>query len=203
MTPVREHTSEILASIVEQMEAKESINLGDMIVLLGERVAGLLILVFCIPNCLPIPNFAGLSAFTGIPIGLIGVQMVAGIAHPWFPGMMMRKQFSGKAVAKVLQRAIPFIKKVEKALHPRGLVMSYPMAQRLLGVAFVALATVMSLPIPFGNFLPGLAMALMAIGLIESDGLVISLGLAVGVGTFVVLFALGDALLEAVLSMIS
>ena len=73
--------------------------------------------------------------------------------------------------------------------------------QRFLGIAFVILATVMSLPIPFGNFPPGLAMALMAIGLIERDGLIIILGLAIGTGTLALAFAAGDMLITMIQSL--
>lgn len=72
-----------------------------------------------------------------------------------------------------------------------------------LGAVFVVLATIMSLPIPFGNFMPGLAMALIAIGLIECDGVLILLGLLMGVATVVLMFTVVDALLSALQSFLS
>lgn len=185
------------------MKAKDSISLKDMIGLLGERVFGLSILLFCIPNCLPIPNVAALSAFTGIPIGLLGLQMIMGRSHLWLPASLGDKRFSGQRFGKILERAIPAIRKVEVLLHPRLQVMTTESTQRLLGVAFVVLATIMSLPIPFGNFLPGLAMALMAIGLIERDGLLIVLGLLVGAATVAIMLTAADAILSGVQSFLS
>lgn len=182
------------------MEAKDSISLKDMIGLLGERVFGLSILLFSIPNCLPIPNIAAMSAITGIPIGILGLQMVVGRAHPWLPVALGNKRFSGRRFGKILERAIPAIRKVEVLLHPRLQMMTGKSMQRLLGVAFVVLATLMSLPIPFGNMLPGLAIALMAIGLIERDGLVIVLGLLVGAATIALMFSVADAILSVVQS---
>jgi len=195
--PSGQHTSKILASIIERMEEKDSISLKDMISLLGERVFGLSILFFCIPNCLPIPNVAGLSALTGIPIVILGLQMVLGRAHPWLPVRLREKQFSGQRVGKFFERAIPYIQKVEVLLHPRLQVMTGKPMQRLLGVVFVVLATVMSLPIPFGNFMPGLAMALIAIGLIERDGLLVLLGCLTGVATVLFMFTIAEAIVSA------
>lgn len=194
--PCGGHTSHILASIIQRMKTKDFITIQEMLDMLGKRVFGLSILLFCIPNCLPIPNVAGLSAFTGIPIGILGLQMITGRPHPWLPAALGNKQFSGQRLGKILERAIPTIRKVEVLLHPRLQVMTTEYMQRLLGVAFVVLATVMSLPIPFGNFLPGLAMALMAVGLIERDGLLIVLGLLLGVATVAVMFSVADAILS-------
>jgi hypothetical protein len=61
-----------------------------------------------------------------------------------------------------------------------------PRAQALLGVPVLLLAIAVALPIPFGNFLPVAALVMIALGLMERDGLVTMLGLAVGV---VALFA--------------
>ncbi len=198
--PAIQHTSLILASIIEQMEEKESINLQELMGTLGERVFGMSILLFSIPNCLPIPNVAALSALTGIPIGILGLQMIVGKAHPWLPAALGKKRFSGQQFGMILERAIPSIQKIEVLLHPRLHMMSGAFMQRLLGVAFVVLATVMSLPIPFGNMLPGWAMALIAIGLLERDGFVIVLGLLVGAATVALMFTAADAILSALQS---
>jgi hypothetical protein len=195
---VDRHTSQILASLVEKLEEKDPISLKELIEILGKRGFGILILVFCIPNCLPIPNIAGLSALTGIPIGILGIQMLAGKVHPWFPAALNKKQFSSKRIKSMLKRAIPSILKLELFLHPRLQVMGTDVMQRLFGIVFIILATVMSLPIPFGNMLPGVAMALIAIGLIERDGVMIVLGLVGGAATFMLVLTAADAITSAI-----
>lgn len=184
--------SHLLQDVVDSMKEKESLCIQDIIGLLKERVFGLSILLFCIPNCLPIPNVAGLSAITGIPIIIIGLEMMAGRTHLWLPAMLGQRRIKGKMFAKFLTTSIPWMDRIEKFLHPRLHLLSGKHAQRALGLMFVILAALMSLPIPFGNFLPGFAMALMAIGLIERDGVMIMLGLLMSAATLVVLFMLGD-----------
>ena len=195
---VDRHTSQILDSLVEKMEEKDSISLKELIEILGKRVFGILILVFCIPNCLPIPNIAGLSALTGIPICILGIQMLVGKVHPWFPAALAKKQFSSKRIESMLKHAIPIILKLELFLHPRLQVMSTDFMQRLFGIVFIILATIMSLPIPFGNMLPGVAMALIAIGLSEGDGGVIVLGLVGAAATVTLLLTAADAITSAI-----
>ena len=194
------HTSQLIASITERLKTEDSISLKEIIATLGERVFGVSILLFCIPNCLPIPNVTGLSAITGIPIGIIGLHMVFGKSQLWLPARLGEKRFSGQRFGKMLERAIPSIRKIEVWLHPRLRIMSTETMQRLLGVVFIVLATVMSLPIPFGNFMPGLAMALMAIGLIERDGFLIVLGLLVGAATLALMFSAADAIVSVIQS---
>lgn len=191
-----QHTSDLLITATEGMKEKDSFTLQDIIGLLKERVFGIAILLFCIPNCLPIPNVTGLSAITGIPIVIIGLEMIVGRTQLWLPAFLGRRQMPGKRLAALLERAIPYIRKTEVLLHPRLLIMSSHFMQRFLGIAFVILAIIMSLPIPFGNLLPGLAMALMAIGIIERDGFLILAGLAVGAGTIALVFTLADTLMQ-------
>ena len=54
------------------------------------------------------------------------------------------------------------------------------LGKRLIGVAGLLLALVVFLPVPFGNSIPGLALVLMAVGLLGRDGLAVMAGAAVG-----------------------
>ncbi len=198
-----QHTSGIIVSIIEQIKTKGSITLHEIITTLGERAFGMSILLFCIPNCLPIPNVAGLSALTGIPIIIIGLQMIIGRSYLWFPLSISQKKFSSGYLQTILEKSAHYVKKTEILLHPRLQFMSGKLIKRILGIMFVLFATIMSLPIPFGNFLPGLAMALMAIGIIEHDGLTILIGMLVGALTTVIMFTAASAILTTLQSLIS
>jgi hypothetical protein len=128
--------------------------------------------------------------------------MMLGKVHLWLPAALGKRRFSGPRAARILARAIPAIGKVEKWFHPRLLALQSKSMQRVLGAVFVVLASVMSLPIPFGNFMPGFAMALIAIGLIERDGVLVLLGLLFGAATVVLMFTMADALLSALQSLL-
>lgn len=153
------------------------ISLGDIMDALGDRAFGALLLILSIPNVLPVP---GLSTATGVPMILLGAQMAAGRHSPWLPRRMLAASFDRKAFLGVIRRARPWAERVERHLRPRLPAMAGPTAERLLGLAVVVLAGILSLPIVFGNQPPALAIALIALGLMESDGVFVSAGLVAG-----------------------
>jgi hypothetical protein len=65
-------------------------------------------------------------------------------------------------------------------IQPRFLGLTGALGARAIGAAGFLLATMVFLPIPFGNALPGLALVLMAAGLLGRDGLAVLLGGAIG-----------------------
>ncbi|MGA1860165.1 exopolysaccharide biosynthesis protein [Azospirillum sp. 11R-A] len=175
-------------------EDRSKISLGEIMDALGDRAFGALLLILSIPNVLPVP---GLSTATGVPMILLGAQMAAGRHSPWLPRRMLTASFDRKAFLGVIRRAKPWAERVERHLRPRLPAMAGPTAERLLGLAVVVLAVILSLPIVFGNQPPALAIALIALGLMESDGVFVSAGLVAGLLAIVivaaVLLGLGQA----------
>jgi hypothetical protein len=67
-----------------------------------------------------------------------------------------------------------------------------------MGLACFVLSLILFLPIPFFNAAPAIALALIALGMIQRDGVVTAIGILVGGLTIGVLFGLvafGSALL--------
>jgi hypothetical protein len=73
-----------------------------------------------------------------------------------------------------------------------------PVGDRVIGALALALSVVLFLPIPFVNFAPGLAIVLLALALLQHDGLAALLGLAAAALTVVLLVAISGALWVAV-----
>ncbi|WP_448206575.1 exopolysaccharide biosynthesis protein [Azospirillum sp. sgz302134] len=170
------------------------IALGDLMGILGDRAFGALLLFLSIPNVLPVP---GLSTVTGLPMILIGAQMAAGRDRPWLPRKIAAATVDRDAFLRVIARAHPYVDRLERHLRPRLPGLTSPTAERLLGLAVVVLATILALPIVFGNQPPAFAIALIALGLIEKDGAFVAAGLAAGVVAIAivaaVLLGLGQA----------
>ena len=170
------------------------IALGDLMGILGDRAFGALLLILSIPNVLPVP---GLSTATGLPMILIGAQMAAGRQQPWLPRRVAAATVDRDSFLRVVNRAQPYIHRVERHLHQRLPTLTDPVAERLLGLAVMALAIVLALPIVFGNQPPAFAIALIALGLIEKDGAFVIAGLVAGLVAIAivaaVLLGLGQA----------
>jgi len=70
------------------------------------------------------------------------------------------------------------IRATERLTRPRWPIMTGDIADSLTGIACIALAIMMALPVPLGDMLPGLAIALLGLGIMQRDGLFVLLGAA-------------------------
>ena len=156
------------------------VSMGELTSAFGERTFGVLILILSLPNAVGLGAIPGLSAVFGLPQIFIALQMAIGRDTLWLPDWLARRSIAGSDFSIMVDKAMPHLLRVEKALRPRLLPLSSAFAERVLGLIFVVLASIVSLPIPLGNQPPAVAMAVMSIGLIERDGLYISIGAVVG-----------------------
>ena len=189
----RVRASEVLAGFLERGDGTR-IFLGDLVVLFADRAFGMLLLILTIPNVIPMP---GLSTVTGVPMILLGFQMMNGRHQPWLPRRFAETSFDREHFADVVRRVLPRILRVERRLRPRLSRFVDGPAERFLGFVVVVMATVLSLPIVFGNLPPAIAIALIALGLIERDGAFTIAGVVASMAALVVVasivFGLGEA----------
>lgn len=172
-------TSEILEQLAR--DATTRVALGDLVTSLGDRAFGLLMLIFALPNAVGLGTIPGLSTVFGLPQAIFAVQMIAGLQKPWLPRFLMEKSLSAEDFRSIVSKAHPQLSRFELMLKPRLEALTSPLAERVLGIIFLILATIVALPIPLGNWPPAIAMAVISIGLVERDGLFVLIGLVVGV----------------------
>jgi len=162
--------SDLLAQIANSAEG-ETISIGEFVSLLGERSFALAILIFSLPNSLPVPGIPGFSTITGLPILFIALQLVAGKHKIWLPKSVSEKTFSNAFLKKVVTKAMPVVQWLERFLHPRFGFVCGPIGERVIGLLIATMAFILVLPIVGGNFLPGASISLLALALLESDGI--------------------------------
>ncbi len=74
-------------------------------------------------------------------------------------------------------RVGPYLERLEKICKPRFPIVTEPIGKILIGIVIFVLGVIMILPIPLlGNMPPGFAASVIAIGMIERDGLVVLIG---------------------------
>jgi hypothetical protein len=193
--PRPRRTSEILLDFARRLTG-ERVKLSDLDQLLGERSFGFLLLLFALPNALP-HGLPGISTLTGIPMGLIAFQMVIGLPRAYLPRWLGERSLHRDNFLRLVEKTAPFLEKMERVLKPRWLVLTGATGERLLGAFCLLLAVVLALPIPFGNLLPAIGVALIALGLIEKDGVLVSCGFAVGAVSLAVVWGVLWAMIEA------
>jgi hypothetical protein len=154
----------------------KSLTFAELKQALKGRGPAMLLILLALPFCFfPIP---GLSTPFGIAICLIGACLVIG-CEPWLPRFIMRRRLSPTRLTQLLTGAVKMARQLEKFVRPRlAFLHTGPGMLQLIGLAIViaGLGLMLPLPIPFSNHLPAWAVVLLAIGMMEKDGLCVLLG---------------------------
>lgn len=145
---------------------------------LGGSSIALALLLFTLLSSLPLFGIPGFTTVTGVPIVLLGGQLLFGLEHLWLPQRINRHRLHSPKLWNWLERILPILQKIELFIKPRFLGLSENPARRLLGGAFVIMGMLLALPIPLINFPAGFSMFVLALGLVERDGYIILSGLA-------------------------
>jgi hypothetical protein len=167
-------TSELLLALVRNFP-RDRITIQNLVDGLGQRSFGLVLLLFGLISAVAI--VPGLATITAVPLLFFGLQMLAGYRTPWLPAFIAKRSFAKRDLVATIEGGVKSLRWIESIARPRLLFMTYGLGERLLGLLVFILALVIALPGPGTNFLPGLAIAFMAIAIIERDGLLVTLGL--------------------------
>ncbi|MGL4960852.1 MAG: exopolysaccharide biosynthesis protein [Inquilinus sp.] len=189
----RRRFSEVLQDLAA--EGGERIAIADILTAFGDRAFGALMLVFAAPNILPTPP--GTSSVLGAPLLFITAQLMLGRPVLWLPRLITQRSVARADFARLVDRMVPWLAKAERLLRPRLSLLIGPVQDRFIGAACLLLAVILFLPIPLGNIVPALAISAFAIGLVERDGIAVSVGWAVSAGALAILVAVSAALWAA------
>jgi hypothetical protein len=181
MTEPHVNTRKISAILAElaASAAGERVALRDMVEAFGDRAFGIVLLTFSLPNAVGLGVIPGLSAVFGLPQIFVAAQMASGLHKLWLPLWLLERSVARADFRTMIDRSMPYLLRAERVLKPRLPLLTSYAAERLLGLVFVVLAVIVSLPIPFGNQPPGIAMAILALAWIERDGVWVIVGLVV------------------------
>jgi hypothetical protein len=181
-------------SLGDQLQAiiahlpEDQLTLGELLQVFGDEglllLTILLTLVFLIPVSIP-----GVSTVFGAAILLVGISRL--LRRPlWLPARLRARTLPAARLRPALTGGLHWVRRLEKISRPyrlRGLVEGR--AQEIFNnLAFILAALLLMAPfgfIPFSNTLPGLALLLYAIGMIQRDGGAILLGHLASIGTIV------------------
>ncbi|MCH2547968.1 MAG: exopolysaccharide biosynthesis protein [Alphaproteobacteria bacterium] len=172
-------TSEVLEETVGNHKA-DDISLGELMRILQERGFGLLMVVLVLPNCVPIPVPPGVSTIFSVPLVFLAAQMLVGHPVPWLPNWLRAKTIKRATLATMVAKLSPKLKIVEKLLKPRLTFFDSNAGERVIGFFWMIFAISIAVPLPMTNFLPGIGILFMSLGLLSRDGLVIFLGIIIG-----------------------
>lgn len=185
-----------LSDIVRSMDTSRDMSIGELADSLGERAFGALMFIFAVPNAIPMPP--GTSAILGLPLVILTWQVLTGRQSLWLPQAIRKRRISREMLERFVSKVTPVMAKLERVLRPRlGFIVTSNLAERLIGLVAFPLALILFLPIPFGNIPPAIAIACLALGLAERDGLAVLVGYLFSGASVAILAAVSSALYAA------
>lgn len=190
--------SEVLTRLAADW-TEPRISVAQLITALGDRGLIGLLLILSFGNV--IPNPPGTSAVLGLPMLYLSWQMMRG-AMPWLPQFLAARSFDIEHFRAIVSRSMPYLNRVERLLRPRLPALSRPHAMKVLGAVCLVLTIVLLLPIPLGNLLPGLAIAIITLGALERDGLWIAGGFIFGIASTAFLAGAVIVVMQALLNLL-
>lgn len=177
------HASQVLRALAADHAPR--LSLDELTRRLDDRGFGIVFLVLALINCMPLPP--GVSTVTGVMMMLTAVQLLLGRHRLWLPGFIARRSIPRAGFRAAVQRALPLLRRFERMCRPRYSWLTRGLSERLIGLVVLILAFVITLPIPvIGNIPPGIAVAAIAVSLLERDGLAMLAGLAAGIVAFAI-----------------
>lgn len=147
----------------------EAILLRDLSERLGDRGFGLMLLLFALPNTIPLP-IPGISTITSLPLIFFSAQLCLGKDRLWLPRWLAERQIPMSTLRPLIQKSLPWLIKLEKVVKPRFHKITTRRFERLAGGLMLLLAILIALPVPLGNLPPGIAIVVLALAITEQDG---------------------------------
>jgi hypothetical protein len=190
--------SAVLLRLAES-EERERITIGDLLQVLEHRAIGALMFIFAVPNAIPVPP--GVSSVLGAPLIFLAFQLMTG-RQPWLPRIITDRSLPRSDFQKVVDLASPWLAKAERLMRPRLTFLAQAPAKHVVGAICLLLAIILFLPIPLGNMLPAFTICVLALGILERDGVWISFGVVCAIVAVAIVWGVMLAMLWAALFII-
>ena len=161
--------SQDIKSLVENL-AQQPLSIGDILAQTSERGFSLVIALLVLPFLFPMPP--GLTGPFGGACLILSLQMLLGRRSPWLPHKIAAYKFPRLFAQAILQNLQRITKILEKIARPRWKkIASHPWTWQFNGFCISWLTILLILPIPLTNPIPTVAILLLTVATIESDGL--------------------------------
>jgi hypothetical protein len=173
-----ENLSDLLVRLARTTDRKVTIR--DIAIALQDRSFGAFLLVFALPNLVPMPP--GATFILGLPLIFVAWQMMASPGgRVFFPRIVSDYGVEPQTFEAIVKRLVPWMRWAEKLVVPRFWIFESRFAERIIGLFALILAIVVFLPIPLGNWPPAFALAVLGFAHSQRDGLAVVIGCLIGV----------------------
>jgi hypothetical protein len=164
-------TSVQLAQMLDRAEGPR-VSIGWLTEQLGQRSFGLTLLMMAMVGCVP-----GASIFIGLLMAWPAIQMVLGHDAAALPRLVARREIAVDRLARIIGIVVPWLAWLERLVRPRW-APPFHTTKRLIGIVMLLLGLSMASPVPFSQFVPAVAIMLLALAYLEEDGVALAVALA-------------------------
>jgi hypothetical protein len=184
----------LVADLRTRVEAEASqpggkLTCDDLVRLIGVDSHALALLIFSLLNTLPAPP--GYNFVMGLLMTVMAAMMLLGREIRLWPPVIGRMKLPLKLMLKLLGVLGKLAGIITRFSRPRLEVLTGGAVLPLLAIIAFILAVSTLPPIPAGNLLPSVAVAMICVGILNRDGLVVLSGIVVGiVGLAIVVIAM-------------
>lgn len=167
------------SQVIEALAAGEAdrIPLSAIVAAAGSRVHGLALLIFVLPEVPPLP-VPSISTVLGVPLVIISAHLALFGEGALLPRRLLTVTIPRRVLDAAARYLAPALRWVERASRPR--LHWLARRERLVGLVCLYLSLILILPIPLFNVPPAVCLALVALGMIQRDGLFILIGIIGG-----------------------
>ncbi|MEF2071451.1 exopolysaccharide biosynthesis protein [Consotaella aegiceratis] len=199
----KQRTQRRISAILRDLAARrdgEHMTVGDLSTAFDGRVFGAFFILFGGFNLIPLPP--GASLISGLPLILISLQLALGRRRLWLPERIRRARVSRDLLYRFSTRIGPMLRRLERLARPRFWPAGDVLVASAIGWLALALAVLVSIPMPFTNMFPGVAIALLGMALTARDGIWLAAATIVAAGSILFLAVFYGAALLAVLAIV-
>lgn len=184
--PIEQVFAELQARLRQAADDPEAkLTCDSLIEIIGPASYTLALFVFSLLNLIPAPP--GYNFFMALVITALSVAMLLD-RQMRLPSAFGRIRLPTKALLKLLDLLAQLTTWIAKVSSPRLLPLTAPAARPFIALVGIVFGVAMLAPIPFTNMLPSIGLAMICIGHLNRDGLVVIGGTVVGVVGLIILW---------------
>jgi hypothetical protein len=187
--------SQRLSQLADEAEG-EAVTLDWIMAQLHERAFGLFLLVLALPCC--IPFLYGVPQIVALPLMFVSGQILLGRETPWLPQKLGARTVSSDSLKGLSRRAGPWLRRIEAISRPRLVALTRAPLDQLVGVALVVFSASILVPLPGTNTVPGFAVVIVSMGLLQRDSVLVILGAVLGTAWIGTLLFAGATLVSLI-----
>lgn len=170
------------------------LSIAEILLILSRKGRVLVVILLSIPFCQPI-QLPILSTPFGLAIAFIGLRIAFG-KQIWLPKKLLEKKISSRTFEKITNKTLTLVRKIKSWIHPRLTWLCHSSCMEKINgliISILGIFLAFPFPIPLSNLIAAWSIFLVAVGMLEDDGVFILIGYLVALLTVAFFLLMGLA----------